>query len=357
MKESTHLLSASQDDWTSWLRGIPHDFHHTAAYHAFAERMGEGRAAMAVYGTPDRFMAWPYLIRQIDEDHADAGSVYGYTGPVGKGLEDEDFRSRAWRAIQNIWREQNLVTVFTPFHPLLGNERVCTDFHGAAEVQGGEILQLGRSVILDLSLDTEARRSGYPRQLRQQIRRAERNGMTVELDGDWSCFDDFISIYLGTMERAGATDRYFFSEVYFHELRDALPKTLHLAVAKIGGVVAGGMLFMVHEGIATAHLLGSDPEHRKFSPSKLVIDRLADISGALGATRMNLGAGRGGREDSLFYFKKDFSEIYGDFHIGRWILDREANDVLTRKAQADGASGTEGFFPAYRADTMTRPIE
>ncbi|OWK18879.1 hypothetical protein AJ88_03075 [Mesorhizobium amorphae CCBAU 01583] len=90
MPDPTVLLSPSDPAWDEWLGRAPHDFYHRAAYHAFAERMGEGRAWMVVHGTPERFMAWPY-VASFEDGRTDANSVYGYTGPVGLGLDDTSF--------------------------------------------------------------------------------------------------------------------------------------------------------------------------------------------------------------------------------------------------------------------------
>lgn len=352
MADALSLLGPDDPAWDGWLRGAPHDFHHRAGYHALAERMGEGRAVMAIFGTPGRYMAWPYLVREVEGDLYDATSVYGYTGPTGQGLGDEGFRDAAWSALRAAWAEQRLVTLFTRFHPLLGNERHCEGLHGEQTPPGGETLVFGRSVSIDLSLGPDERRARYPQPLRQDVKRSERSGLVVELDRDWSCFGQFVSFYRATMERNDAADRYLFSDAYFDDLRASLGETGHLAVARQGGDIAAALLFMVCEGIATAHLTGINPDFARASPLKCLLDRSCDIARELGAERLHLGAGRGGAEDSLFAFKSRFSPLRHDFVAGRWILDRDAHARLLR-ARGAPQTGPEGiFFPAYRAPAL-----
>jgi hypothetical protein len=348
MADTTIVLSPSDPEWDAWLRPAPHDFYHLASYHAFAEGMGEGRACMVVHGTARQFIAWPYLVRAIGERHADAGSVYGYTGPTGAGLDDAEFLARAWSAIRAVWAGQGLVSLFTRFHPLLGNARICEGLRGEAVAPGGEVLQLGRSVSLDLAYDRDDRRRQYPQVLRQEIKRAERAGLTVEEDRDWSCYSTFIALYRETMEKSGASGRYRFSDDYFHALRRSLGSLGHLATAHVDGEAAAIMLFTVCGDIAEAHLTGVSPRFRRLSPLKGLIDGVADIARSLGATRLHLGAGRGGREDSLFAFKSRFSRLRHDFKLGRWILDKRRYDalILERGAATEMA---RGYFPAYRA--------
>ena len=347
MPDPTVLLSPSDPAWDEWLGRAPHDFYHRAAYHAFAERMGEGRAWMVVHGTPERFMAWPY-VASFEDGRTDANSVYGYTGPVGLGLDDTAFRARAWSEIRAAWADQELVTLFTRFHPLLQNWRHCEGFRGDELTPGGEVLHLGRSVSIDLTHDRETRRRLYPKVLRQEIKESERAGLVVERDSEWSTYPTFAELYRATMRNNEASERYMFSDRYFEALRDALGSLGHLAVAKVEGEAAAILLLTVCGDIAEAHLTGVNAKFRALSPLKGLLDGVADIARSLGATRLHLGAGRGGHEDSLFAFKARFSSIRHDFKVGRWILDKSAYRALLCAHCGDAAPDV-GYFPAYRA--------
>ncbi len=346
MAETTRILSPSNPEWDIWLKRAPHDFYHLSAYHSFAERVGEGEAEMVVYGTPERFLAWPYLVRKIEGEYLDANSVYGYSGPTGRGLDDDAFRTRAWQGLKEAWRVRRFVTIFTRFHPLLGNEQYCESFLGAAPTPGGEILHLGRSVSIDLTDDRETRLANYRQALRHAIRQAERCGMMIDLDSDWHYYQKFVDLYSATMGRLGAAKRYKFSPSYFDSLREALDGKLHLATASFDGEVAATILFTVYNGIAQAHFGASDKAYDKLSPIKGLIDGVADIARGLGANRLHLGAGRGGSEDSLFEFKGRFSRSRHNFRTGRWILDCEANTELSQQSPT---SDDIAYFPAYRA--------
>lgn len=343
----TEVLAPGQG-WDGWVTRARHDFYHLSAYHAFAEKQGEGRAWLAVHGTPELFIAWPYLQRDLGGGLSDGGSVYGYSGPVGPGLEDAAFRADAWSAFREVWAGQRMVSLFTRMHPLLGNAVACYNFHGAATPLGGELFHLGRSVSIDLSLSQDERRMSYPQPLRQDVKRAERQGMSVVLDRGWRHMDDFAAFYRATMEKNAANDSYLFPDSYFHDLRAALGGDLHLSVALVGDRPAAALMFAVCGELASAHLTGINPEFARLSPLKCLLDRTCDIAHEMGATRLHLGAGRGGREDQLFEFKSRFSADRHDFHTGRWILDAEAFSSLARRRKG-AAVHDPVFFPSYRA--------
>ena len=332
-------------EWDAWVQRSAHDFYHRSGYHAFAESMGEGKAQLLIHGTPECFVAWPQLLRTIENGMTDAGSVYGYTGPIGPGLLNPDFLQVAWSAFQKVWAKQKQVTLFTRMHPLLDNASPCAGLTTEISPSGGSLLTTGRSVSIDATLDTDTRRALYPQPLRQDVKRAEREGVKVILDRNWDYFDDFVRLYIETMQRSGASQAYHFSRDYFDRLRFALADVGHLAVAVKDSHAIGALLFTVCGEHAAAHLTGTDAAFNRYSPLKLLLDRGTELVASLGGTRLHLGAGRGGFEDSLFDFKSRFSKTRHDFTLGRWILDRNAYEVLVRK---NGAEPDEFFFPAYR---------
>lgn len=349
MPETTDVLRPDDAAWDAWLDRAVHDFYHRAAYHAFAERMGEGRAHMIVYGGPQRFLAWPYLVCAIDGSvQTDATSVYGYSGPIGLGLEDPNFRDRAWAAARAVWGKQRLVTLFTRFHPVLGNHAYCEGLHGSSNPQGDELLRLGRSVSIDVLPGQDERRACYPKTLRQEINAAERAGLVVEHDRQWTHYAIFAELYRATMEKNSAEQRYLFSQRYLAGLRAALGEDGHLIVAHKRGEVAAALLFTVRGHIAQAHLTGVNPRFHSLSPLKYLLDGLAEVARGLGARSLHLGAGRGGREDSLYKFKSRFSVLQHDFVVGRWVLAPTTYQTLL-DANGVKPEHTPDFFPAYRA--------
>lgn len=348
MPELTSVLRPTDAQWDGWLQRIQHDFYFRADYHAFAEQMGEGLAHMVVYGTTEQFVAWPYLLCDIDGTYADANSVYGYTGPVGQALDDAGFRQEAWNAIRSVWNDQKLVSVFTRFHPLLQNWNFFNDLSGSVSTPGGQQFHLGRTVSIDLEPAREMRRRSYKKNLRQEIQNAERAGLVVEQDHAWHYYPRFMDMYRSTMQKNQASERYLFSDRYFQSLRSALGETGHLAVVHMHGEPAAILLFTVCGTIAQAHLTGVNPEYVALSPLKLLLDGVADMARSMGANIFHLGAGRGGYEDSLFEFKCRFSPLRHDFELGRWIIDEQAYNALMEKMPSD-LPGNNNYFPAYRA--------
>lgn len=346
------LLAASDIAWDDRLQGTDHDFYHRRGYHALAEESGEGEAFLAVYARGGALLAWPYLLRPVaGSDDVDVGCVYGYPGPVlaptGSATDLTSFLADAWSALTDTWHAQGAVSAFTTFNPLLGNVVLARGW--TADPSGPEpLLTLGRSVSIDLDLSRGQRLAGYEKETRYEIGRALRAGLRTWVDSDGTHLPDLVDLYAATMRRNAADERYLFSAAYFERLWRSLEGRGRLLVAALDDVVVGVLLFVLHGELAHAHLTGVSEEHLRLAPLNAMLDATADAAQAEGARLLHLGAGRGGREDSLYRFKRRIGAVERDFAVGRWVLDGPRYAALTAGTARSGATDAS-FFPAYRS--------
>jgi hypothetical protein len=333
------------------------DFYHLPEYHLLAEEEGEGKGILLVYREGPRIVAWPFLLRPVEsivglesigQGLQDATSVYGYPGPIwsSKAQGDFEFANRFSSAMKRAATDLKLVCLFSRLNPLLGNASLLQDF--------GTLLPLGKTVSIDLALDTQVQWSSYRKSHRYEIRKARNIGLRAYRDASWSQFDKFLHLYTLTMEKKKAKQRYFFDRHYFLKLREALGERLQLFVAEHNHEICSAALF-VHTGdIIQYHLSGSAPECAKFAPSKLVIDEARIWGNDQKACVLHLGGGVGSRKDGLFKFKAGFSPKRHRFFVWHWIVLPEIYEQLveTRRALLDAKgkkTPSTSFFPLYRA--------
>ena len=65
-RASAKMVSSSSVEWTDYIERTKHDFFHRAEYHRFTQASQSGRGWLCVYGTWDKFVAWPVTIEDID---------------------------------------------------------------------------------------------------------------------------------------------------------------------------------------------------------------------------------------------------------------------------------------------------
>jgi sugar O-acyltransferase (sialic acid O-acetyltransferase NeuD family) len=363
-RASAKMIPASSSEWTDYIERTKHDFFHRTEYHQFTESIQAGRAWLCVYGTLDKFVAWPVMIEDIESSRSgsaeplqDISTVYGYAGPVACGCEhDRPFLLSAWQEFTGMWRSQGVVSVFTRFHPLLANHRLLPHLRDDREHLDfeHELFAEGATVAIDLRRTPEDIFRSYDRHLRQALRRLSTMEMSVTPDSEWQHLDDFVRIYHATMKRNNASPFYFFSRDYFDKLREKLGPQGTLLVTRYGDEIASIGLLIEYGSIVNVHLLGSNDRFAHASPSKLTIHEAQAWARGRGNRFLHLGGGRGSRtDDPLYRFKSMFSEQSHPFFTGRWILNRDAYHSLKTKyegvdeARNGGASGSS-FFPAYR---------
>lgn len=365
------LIPPTSEEWNACIDRTRHDFFHFAGYHQLAEQFGNGEAWIAVYGTRDRFVAWPYLLQKIEDsgrdgtsELRDVTSVYGYTGPIEHGCGgDHAFCRSAAQAFVNLWQSQQVVSVFTRFHPLLRNHELLDELEpsGQSGICGSPYPQ-GNTVAIETWQSPEEVRHRYTRQLRQALRHCEQSGLHTEPDPNWDGLDDFVRLYYQTMNRNSASPAYFFPKQYFQKLKVQLGSMGILMLARVEGEVAAAALVIEYKGVANVHLLATEHRFAHLSPSKQIIDVTQAWARDRGDQHLFLGGGRANRDDDpLFRFKAQFSRTFFPFFTGRWILDANSYEWLSqkRRREAEALRGKQvlaGFFPAYRSPWLTGSV-
>jgi hypothetical protein len=341
MTPASELVRVDSSRWQELLDRLPHDVYHTAAYHRCPQLVREGDPYLFAYCEGDDVFLWPYLLEAIpDSEYFDVTSVYGYSGPLANG--GPDFVRRGWSTLLENWRQQRVVSAFTRFHPVLGNCGLADKFVG---VEGTTRL-CGTTIALDLSLPNDEQLRRYQKVLRQDVRKIRDLGMRTSLDSNWEHGAEFVRIYRDTMERRGTSSGYFITEPWLAEFRASLGVETSLFVTHYQDRVAVALLVMQHGPFLHAHLTGINPDFAQYSPLKVLLDDVRQWGTEQGFRYFHLGGGLGGRQDSLYHFKRKFSPDEYDFRIGSWILDQDAYRDLSRHVPTDSS-----FFPAYRCAT------
>jgi hypothetical protein len=342
------------DSWDKLLEGIGHDVYHTAAYHRIGGLGTRGKAFAFSYREQDNVFLWPYLLSPIDGSNAwnDVSSVYGYPGPVASG--DAEFLERAWAALLDHWAMQRVVSVFTRFHPLLGNWKLLhglKDNYGMPASEGCRLV--GPTVSIDLTPSSEQQVKSYQKVLRQEIRKSREMGFVTEEDFEWQHVEDFVHLYSDTMARRNSRSEYLVDGAWVKQFRHTLGDRAKLFVTKWDGEVAAALLAMDYRPYIHAHLTGINANLTVHSPLKVLLDDVREWGTARGSHNFHLGGGLGGREDSLFQFKRKFSPVTKEFWTGAWVLERQVyRELEERHRQELALQGVEaadpGFFPIYR---------
>jgi len=340
---SASLIGPEDPRWRALLGEVAHDFHHLPAFVALEAGRSGGEASALWLEAGDHALLMPLILRALP-DHLgvagrDAISPYGYPCPLLSG-SDTASQEALLRSVPGALGELELISAFVRLHPLLPLPLKVLE-------AGGRLIRHGPTVWIDLSDSVdEMWRQTRPSD-RNRMNKLRRQGYVARVDEAWERIDDFVALYDETMRYLSASGGYFYDRAYFEALRGALDGRLHLCLVENpeGAVVSAGV-FSEIGGLVQFHLSGTRDDHRKISPSRLMIDHMRRFAKDRGATRFHLGGGLGAAEDSLYEFKRGFSSGRAEFHTWRIVGDQALYDALELAAGATAAD--DAFFPAYR---------
>jgi len=346
---STAIIAPTDPRWTALLATQEHDFHHLPSFVSLeAERSGGEAAALWIERDAHQLLI-PLIVRDLPAhlgcEGRDAISPYGYPCPLLSG-PDSTLRSALLQAVPEALGDAGIISAFVRLHPLISTPL-------EALAQSGELVRHGPTVWIDMTESVEEMWRQTRGSDRNRMNKLRRQGYAARVDEQWARVDAFVDLYNETMGYLNASAGYFYDRAYFEALREALGGRLHLCLVEgpDDAVVSAGV-FSEIGGLVQFHLSGTRQDHRRTSPSRLMLDHMRRVCKERGATRFHLGGGVGAAEDSLYEFKRGFSKHRAEFHSWRVLGDPVAYAAAEHAALAAGAvDGADGFFPSYR-----RPI-
>lgn len=276
----------------------------------------------------------PRFAGRIPEDtYKDIVTPYGYGGWLIEGENTEALFSAYLTWLQ----DNDIISEFVRFHPMLQNHEKCTDFF--------EVIRLGEVVHMDLS-SPEGIWENITSKNRNVIRKAIKNDVKIYNGRFPAIYEDFRKIYNMTMDKDNAEEYYYFGERFYQSVLEDLPHNAQVFWAEKDSSVIAASIILSTNGRMNYHLSGSLREYSSLAPTNLILYRAALWGNANGCKTFYLGGGVGSGEDSLFKFKRAFYK--GDlnrFYIGRKIYNQAKYDeLLAMRPHTDSS-----YFPKYRA--------
>ena len=274
-------------------------------------------------------------------DICDLVSPYGFGGPFGWGPYNvEEYWTGFDRWVASI-RGVSLFTRLSLFKDKL------IPFYG-------DVLAKIPCVIVSLTQEPEAILGSYVKTVRENVRHAERAGVTLEPDPECRRLGEFLTVYNSTMNRLGALPMYYFPKSFFERLIAQLPSQVALFHALHNQHVVSSELLLVSKTYLYPFLAGTLEEGLRLRANPLLRHGVNLWGKAQGKQQVVLGGGYS-REDSLLLYKQRFAPNGGvQFYVGTRILDNHTYQALIEKRatwereQGNQWAPAEGFFPAYR---------
>jgi lipid II:glycine glycyltransferase (peptidoglycan interpeptide bridge formation enzyme) len=207
---------------------------------------------------------------------------------------------------------------FVRFHPLLRNW----------EIYDGEVIPDRATVWIDLAIPDLL--ASYETRARTAVRKALKNGLTIEWRTGGDGADLFSGLYRDAMHELAADDFYLFSETYFRRLLEW--KQARLAVCIREGEPVAAAIFLFGPEIAEYHLSAANVEGKRLGATNLLLHTAAEAAQAEGCSKLYLGGGTDARPNNpLLFFKAGFSAARAEFRIGKHVHSKDAYRFLQER--------------------------
>lgn len=342
------------EEWDKAVESFPnYDIYYLSGYLKAFEIHGDGDPILVYYEGDGLRGMCALMLRDIANidwtkgiekgQYFDVVTPYGYGGWLMDGDCSEEKLNCLWKEYEIFMKDQKIVCAFTRWCPWLKNQET---MRGRSN-----IIDLGNTIFIDTT-SVDGIMDNIKSKDRSTIRKAVKNGVTVEISDDSSLFKEFIEIYKGTMLKDNAEEYYFFKPEFYQSIVYDLKGKWLMAAAKLDGKIIGMSIMLFCNGHVHYHLSGSILEYRKLNATNLILYETAKYGAEHGFRLFHLGGGVGSGEDPLYKFKKAFNKD-GDlqFSISKDMFDQNSYDMLVemRKKNDPTFNAESGFFPIYRA--------
>jgi len=330
------------------LRNPVPDIHYRPEYCALFQDSGEPR--LFKYREGGQTIYYPYLLRQInllpglgallDRKLYDITSPYGYGGPLADGAPGDSMWRNFCNCFAEYCKEQNIITEFIRFHPLLGNHRPLSGFIPVDRVSA--------VVVLNLNQSEEEIWAGYGRNNRKNINKAIHEGVRVLIEETPEHFADFMHIYRHTLKRNQAGEFYYFDHDFFQKIHSELQgRFIYAHACKDGGIISSELL-LFNGTYLHSYLGGTLEQYFPLRPNNLLKHEAALWAQSRGINYFLLGGGCSDN-DGIFRYKRSFApDGVRDFYVGKQVHNNVMAEKLVSLTTANLQKETKGYFPAYR---------
>lgn len=327
------------------------DIYFLPQYGELYEEIEKGKVETFKYESDLGLITNMFIKRRIpidigEEIYYDITTPYGYGGPVILECIDGGSRQELVKGYNEAFgiycRENNIVSEFIRFHPLVKNYE---DFKDVYDIQ-----YMRKTLGTNLKDFDDPFQSEFSKSGRKNIRRSLRKGVTFKVEEDVENIDEFINIYNTTMDRKDADEYYYFGEKYFNDIIQNFKGNILLVKALYNEEIIASGLYFIFDKIIHIHLSGTLDEYLELSPAYILRYAVTLWGKENGYELIHHGGGiSNSAEDSLLRFKKRFAKnTEFDFYIGEKIWNKKIYEELTDKVVQKEIDYKSDFFPIYR---------
>ncbi len=263
------------------------------------------------------FMNCFFLGKINKTNHFDIQSPYPYGGPISTTY-DKSFLENANKEFESWALSKKILVEFYKFNPILDQ----------AKWYFGKITNNRETVVVNLK---KSLNENYEKRRFYDVKNIEKKNV-LKISKNPSDKKNFINIYKDNMKKIKADKFYFFSDQYLINIINL--DFVDTWFAYMGDkVVSAAIILNSKKSKVVEYFLGArDFTYDRYKSTVYLLHKISEYYKNLGYRKFYLGGGRSAKnDDSLFFFKKGFSDLTLNFYIAHKIYDKKNYHDLKTK--------------------------
>lgn len=276
------------------------------------------------------------LLGKIEKNkYFDIVSPYGYGGFIIEGdnyvIVNNEF--------EKYCKENAIISEFVRFNLLEGYEKI----------YNGKVERIKHNIIRTLDLNLEEMFMDFEHKVRKNIKKANRNGLNIQIDTKGETLHEFLKIYYETMNRNNAEKGYYFEEKFFETINKMKENIAYFNVLYDKKIISTELV-LYSKNNCFSYLGGTNSEYFDLRPNDFLKYEIIKWAKEKKIKNFILGGGYGKEDDGIYKYKKSFAPNgIHDFYIGKNIFNKEIYNELVNISNNKNEIVNKDFFPLYRA--------
>lgn len=288
-----------------------------------------------------QFIVRPTPIQLDGTVYYDIITPYGFSGPIILEFADgqrQQLAAEFQQQFQLYCEENNIVSEYVRFSPWLGNR---LDFKDDYDFRDN-----GHTLYIDLAGEDYFMEQ-FSSSSRNQVRKAIKQNVVIELDFTGEKADEFYRLYGLTAQKNNISEYYLFSEESIRASFEVFAGKQFFIHAIHEGKYITSSLVLHHGDYLHYHLTANDPAAYGLAGNSLVVSEACRWGVQNGKKELHLGGA--GSDKNLYRFKRNFTKAPPlELLMGKRIRMQEAYDQLSEAKKVQQGIEYPGYFPLYR---------
>ena len=335
-----------KEKWNEIVRGFEnYDVFYLAEYAQAFKLHGDGIPILFYYNDGKTKAINVIMKRDIAEleyfkdiikrnEYYDVTSPYGYGGFI---IEGKSYK-KVNKEYTKYCKRNNIVCEFVRFHLLEHYEKK----------YNGKVENIKHNIIRSLNMSPDEMLMDFEHKVRKNLKKANKNGLQIEVDTEGKSLESFLDIYYKTMDRNDAKQTYYFSHEFFDILNLMKDNVVYFNVIYDGKVIATELV-IYSKNNCYSYLGGTLNEYFDLRPNDFLKYEIIKWAYKNKIKNFILGGGYGNDDDGIYKYKKSFAPNgVCDFYIGKMIFNKKIYNKLV-KIRKEQKKLDNNFFPLYRS--------